>query len=101
MMKMKLLSLCMAVLLCVFPLSAFAETEPEAPAFKDMVINYTRTDGTISISGKAPFALNMSEPVRLILLKPDSADGSTNLTKLMNGTATLLMWVCMLMKQCF
>lgn len=87
-MKMKLLSLCMAVLLCLFPLSAFAETEPEAPAFKEMAVNYTRADGTITISGKAPFALNMAEPVRLILLKPDSGDGETNLTKLMNGTAT-------------
>ncbi|MBE7040649.1 MAG: S-layer homology domain-containing protein [Ruminococcaceae bacterium] len=89
-MKIKILSLCMAMLLCVFPLSVFAETEPEAPAFRDVVINYTRADGTITVTGKAPFALNMAEPVRLMLLKPDSVGGDTNLTKLINGTATFV-----------
>ncbi|MBQ4517161.1 MAG: S-layer homology domain-containing protein [Clostridia bacterium] len=87
-MKKRLLSLCLAVLLCVVSLSAFAETIPVTPSFENVVVDYDRVNGTVAISGEAPFAINLSEPVRLMLLKPDTGVGDTNLQKLISGTAT-------------
>lgn len=87
-MKMKLLSLCLAVLMCIVPLSVFAESEPVVPAFSDVVITYDRVTGGVNISGKALFALNMTEAVRLMVLKPDTEDGETNIEKLKKGTVT-------------
>ena len=87
-MKKRLLSLCVAMLMCLGSFGAFAETAPITPSFKAVEVNYNRAAGTVTISGEAPFAINMSEPVRLMVLKPDSDNESTNLEKLINGTVT-------------
>lgn len=87
-MKKQLLSLCLAVLLCLTFFSTFAETEPVTPSFENVVVDYDRVNGTVDISGKVPFAVNLSEPVRLMLLKPDASAGETNLQKLISGAVT-------------
>lgn len=87
-MKKQLLSLCLAVLLCVVSLSVFAETAPVTPSFENVVVDYDRVNGTVEISGKASFAINLSEPVRFMLLKPDTGVGDTNLQKLISGAET-------------
>ena len=50
-----------------FGLSAYAAGE-----FSDMEIDYNRSTGVVSISGKADFSENIAEPVRLMVLKPQT-----------------------------
>jgi len=69
-MRMKLLSLCLAVLLSVCSLPVFAVSDGTDMSFTDVTVTYERASGIVTIDGTAPFAANAEEPVRLLLLKP-------------------------------
>lgn len=67
--------LCLMLCMAGFGLSAYAAGE-----FSDMEIDYNRSTGVVSISGKADFSENTAEPVRLMVLKP-----GTDVEKLISG----------------
>ncbi|MBR6728825.1 MAG: S-layer homology domain-containing protein [Clostridia bacterium] len=82
-MRIKLLSICLAVLMSVCSLPVFA-TEGGI-SFTDVTVSYERSSGTVTVSGTAPFAENADEPVRLMVLKPE-----TDLEDLMEGTVSFI-----------
>lgn len=82
-MSKKILSLCLSLIMIMCSLAVFAETE--APkGFSGVRVDYVRESGFITISGTAGFVKNADEPVRLMVLKPD-----TDIEDLIAGKVTL------------
>ncbi len=80
-MKLRIFSICLCLVFCL----SFLNTSASNAKFTDITVDYDRATGTVSISGKAPFAENMSEAVRLVVLKPE-----TDVKKLTSGEETFL-----------
>ena len=74
----KCISLILVMLLMSLQISVFAESKIE-----DVKIEYDRETGDVTVSGKAPFAGNLEEPARLLILKP-----GTNADDLISGKVT-------------
>ncbi len=80
-MKLRIFSICLCLVFCL----SFLNTSASNTEFTDISVDYDRTTGAVSISGKAPFAENLSEPVRLVVLKPE-----TDIEKLISGEETFM-----------
>ena len=80
-MKLRIFSICLCLVFCF----SFVNTSASSTEFTDISVDYDRTTGAVSISGKAPFAENLSEPVRLVVLKPE-----TDIEKLISGEETFM-----------
>ena len=80
-MKLRIFSICLCLVFCL----SFLNISASDAKFTDITVDYDRTTGAVSISGKAPFAENMSEAVRLLVLKPE-----TDIKKLISGEETFM-----------
>lgn len=86
-MSKKILCLCLAFVITMCSFTVFAEAEAEE-GFSNVKVDYVRESGMVTISGTAGFAESPDEPVRLMVLKPDS-EGSSNIEDLIAGKVTL------------
>ncbi len=79
---MKIKSLCLSLVCMMFlgSISAYAE-----PQFKSVEIEYDRSTGIVNISGEVSADVNLAEPVRIMLLKPE-----TDMEKLLSGEKTFM-----------
>ena len=76
--------ICIIVCLCMCMMSLAPVCGAEG-GFSGITIDYDRDTGAVNIEGKAEFSKNEDEPVRLIVLKPD-----TDVKKFISGELTFM-----------
>lgn len=82
----RLFSVILALLVLMVQVSVFAESADKELQTDGIEIAYDRLSGEVKISGVAPSGVNPDEPVRLLILKPetdisDLLSGKTDFTK--------------------